>query len=62
MPEYEYQRIYLPRDTDRETTRVLLTAHAEYGRWELDRMRMRPDGTRWIRLRRAIIRQQLQPA
>jgi hypothetical protein len=36
--------------------RRLLTDHAEYGGWELDRLRMFPDGSRRIILRRKIIR------
>jgi len=34
-----------------------MTEHAEYGGWELDRLRLHPDGSRWIRLRRKVIRQ-----
>ena len=30
----------------------MLTMHAEYGGWELDRLRLYPDGTRRVVLRR----------
>ncbi|WP_444978694.1 DUF5703 family protein [Acrocarpospora phusangensis] len=48
--------LYLPRGTTRETARQVLTEHAEYGHWELDRLRLYPDGSRRVRLRRRIIR------
>ncbi|AEW97489.1 hypothetical protein SCATT_51180 [Streptantibioticus cattleyicolor NRRL 8057 = DSM 46488] len=41
----------------RNAARRLLTEHAEYGHWELDRLRLYPDGSRKVRLRRRIIRQ-----
>lgn len=56
MAEYEYQVLRLPRGITRVAARQLLTDHAEYGSWELDRMRLYPDGTRMVRLRRRIIR------
>lgn len=56
MPEYEFQDLYVPRRVSRNATRQLLTEHAEYGRWELDRLRLYPDGSRKVRLRRRIIR------
>jgi hypothetical protein len=34
----------------------LLTEHAEYWPWELDRLRLYADGSRRVRLRRRIIR------
>jgi hypothetical protein len=54
--EYEFRRLSLPRTLPRATVRRLLTDHAEYGGWELDRLRMFPDGSRRIILRRKIIR------
>jgi hypothetical protein len=36
--------------------RRLLTEHAEYGGWELARLRRYPDGTRRVWLRRRIIK------
>lgn len=56
MPDYSYLNVYIPRGTSREAARQLLTEHAEYGDWELDRLRLYPDGTRRVRLRRKIIR------
>ncbi|MER8184152.1 DUF5703 family protein [Kitasatospora sp. NPDC094015] len=57
QPEYEYQSLRLPRGTSRNAARQLLTEHAEYGHWELDRLRLFPDGSRTVLLRRRIIRQ-----
>lgn len=50
--DYDYQRVHLPADTDRETARTVLSLHAEYGAWELDRHRIWPDGRRQVLLRR----------
>ncbi|WP_441251740.1 DUF5703 family protein [Kitasatospora sp. McL0602] len=47
----------MPRGTSRNDARQLLTDHAEYGHWELDRLRLFPDGSRTVLLRRRIIRQ-----
>jgi hypothetical protein len=57
MSEWEYRRLYLPPSTDRRSAALLLTQHAEYGRWELARLRLFPDGSRRVVLRRSIIRQ-----
>jgi hypothetical protein len=54
--EYEYQRMELPRSVSRNAARRLLTDAAEYGHWELDRLRLYPDGKRRVVLRRKIIR------
>jgi len=54
--EYEFQRFWLPRSSSRTAVRRLLTDAAEYGGWELDRLRLFPDGRRRIILRRRIIR------
>lgn len=54
--EYEFRHLQLPRDTSRSATRRLLAEHAEYGRWELARLRRFPDGTRKVTLRRKILR------
>ncbi|MDX6228422.1 MAG: hypothetical protein QOI76_1812 [Frankiales bacterium] len=53
--EFEYQRVFIPRDTSRGAALRLLTDHAEYGHWELDRTRLFPDGSRRVTLRRKII-------
>ncbi|HEX6578659.1 MAG TPA: DUF5703 family protein [Jiangellaceae bacterium] len=46
----------LPRGTSRGAAQRLLTDHAEYGHWELARLRLYPDGTRKVTLRRRILR------
>lgn len=56
MTEYSYRVMYLPRGTSRDTARRILTDQAEYGRWELARLRLNPDGSRKVTLRRTIIR------
>ncbi|MCF6467206.1 hypothetical protein FAF44_02100 [Nonomuraea sp. MG754425] len=56
MLDYSYMDIFIPRDLTREAARQLLTEHAEYGRWELARVRVYPDGSRHVRLRRKVIR------
>jgi hypothetical protein len=56
MAEYEFQLLYLPRDTTRQAALRLLTDHAEYGHWELARLRLYPDGSRKVWLRRKVIR------
>ncbi|MBB5789229.1 DUF5703 family protein [Jiangella mangrovi] len=54
--EYEFRHISLPRTTTRGAARRLLTEQAEHGHWELARLRLHPDGTRKIVLRRKILR------
>ena len=56
MVEFEYRQLYLPRGTTRNAARRLLTEQAEYGSWELARLRLYPDGSRRAWLRRKIIR------
>ncbi len=56
MAEYEYQQLYLPRGTSRNAARRLLTDHAEYGHWELARLRLYADGSRRVWLRRRVIK------
>ena len=46
----------LPRGTGRKAAQRLLTDAAEYEHWELDRLRLYPDGTRKVVLRRRILR------
>jgi hypothetical protein len=57
MADYSYLVLYLPRGTSRDAARQILTDHAEYGNWELSRIRLFPDGSRKATLRRSIIRQ-----
>jgi len=54
--QYEYRVLTLPRETSRSDARRLLTDHAEYGRWELARVRLYLGGARKVWLRRKIIR------
>jgi hypothetical protein len=56
MAEYSYLVLYLPRGMPRDAARRVLTDHAEYGQWELARLRLNPDGSRKATLRRQIIR------
>jgi hypothetical protein len=51
---WEYRELAFPRGTTREAARMLLTGAAETGHWELDRLRLFPDGRRIVRLRRRI--------
>ena len=59
--EYEFDRFTISRDFSRNAVTRMLTDLAERGGWELDRVRMTPDGTRRVVLRRKIIRQQRLP-
>ena len=54
--EWEYQRVTLPRGTPRNIAQRLLTDAAEREHWELDRLRLYPDGRRKVVLRRRIMR------
>ncbi len=56
-PDYEYAPLRLPPGTDRVTAAVQLSLQAEFGGWELARVRLYADGTRKVILRRKIIRQ-----
>jgi hypothetical protein len=56
MAEYELQQFELSRTESRGAVRRLLTDHAEYGGWELARLRRYPDGRRRVWLRRRIIK------
>ena len=59
MAEYAYLVVYLPRGTSRDardSARRILAGYAEYGDWELSRLRINADGSRKATLRRRIIR------
>jgi hypothetical protein len=56
MAEYDYLVLYIPRGTTRDAARRILTEHAEYGKWELARLRLFADGSRKATLRRRIMR------
>ena len=55
--EYEFERITISREFSRSSVTRMLVDRAEHGGWELDRLRLAPDGTRRVVLRRKIIRQ-----
>nr|WP_203337992.1 DUF5703 family protein [Nocardioides sp. DJM-14] len=55
--EWEFDHVHLPRTLSRHAVTRLLVERAEYGGWELDRVRIAHDGVRRVRLRRRIIRQ-----
>jgi hypothetical protein len=55
--EYEFDQLVISRDFSRNVVTNMLVERAERGGWELDRLRLAPDGTRRVVLRRKIIRQ-----
>ena len=55
--EYEFDRLTISREFSRSAVTRMLVDRAEHGGWELDRLRLSPDGTRRVVLRRKIIRQ-----
>ena len=57
--EYEFDKLVIPREESRNVVTRLLVDRAEHGGWELDRVRVFPDGTRRVVLRRKIIRARL---
>jgi Family of unknown function (DUF5703) len=56
MADYSYLILNLPRSMSRDVVWRILTDHAEYGNWELARLRLAADGSRTATLRRKIIR------
>jgi hypothetical protein len=56
MGEWEFQNLYLPRGTSRRAATRVLTDQAEYGHWELARLRLFADGSRRVTLRRKVIK------
>lgn len=57
--EWEFDKLLISREHSRNVVTRLLVERAEHGGWELDRVRVAPDGTRRVVLRRRIIRQRL---
>jgi hypothetical protein len=51
-PQWEYAPLRIPSDVSRINAAVRLALHAEYGGWELARVRRYGDGTRQVLLRR----------
>ncbi|WP_040160861.1 DUF5703 family protein [Mobilicoccus massiliensis] len=56
MVEYEYREFTVSARIPRGEMRALLAAEAEYGQWELARLRLFTGGRRRVWLRRKIIR------
>ena len=54
--EWEFAKVTFSREFPRNVVTTLLVERAEHGGWELDRVRIGPDGVRRIVLRRKIIR------
>ena len=55
MVEYEYRVMVFARDVSRGDLSRAVTAEAEYGHWELSRLRLYLGGARKVWLRRRII-------
>ncbi|MDT0262819.1 DUF5703 family protein [Jatrophihabitans lederbergiae] len=51
-PDWEYAPLRIPSDVPRVNAAVRLALHAEYGGWELARVRKYTDGSRQVLLRR----------
>lgn len=53
--DWEYRPLQLPGDVSRLTASVRLAVQAEFGGWELSRVRLYPGGVRkvWLRRRRS---------
>ena len=56
--EWEFDEVAFSRELSRSAVVRLLVERAEFGGWTLDRLRLLPDGTRRVVLRRKIIRMQ----
>ncbi|GGK36281.1 DUF5703 family protein [Nocardia camponoti] len=50
--EYDYVRLRLPREVTRVSASMRLAIQAEFGGWELSRVRAYTDGSRRVLLRR----------
>lgn len=57
--EWEYRPLRLPPEVSRVTASVRLAIQAEYGGWELSRVRLYPGGERKVLLRRRRTRHRL---
>ena len=56
MVEYEYRTVFFTGQDSRSLVRAVLAEQAEYGQWELFRVRVYGGGRRKAWLRRRIIR------
>lgn len=59
--DYEYVPLRLPPDVTRVTASMRLAIQAEFGGWELSRVRLYTDGSRRVLLRRRKSATQLVP-
>ena len=59
--DYEYVPLRLPPDVTRVTASMRLAIQAEFGGWELSRVRLYTDGSRRVLLRRRKTAAQLVP-
>ena len=50
--QWETREITMSARTTRQEAKTVLTEYAEYGHWELARLRLYQDGRRWALLRR----------
>ncbi len=50
--DYEYTPLRLPPDVTRVTASMRLSIEAEFGGWEISRVRLYSDGTRKVLLKR----------
>jgi hypothetical protein len=57
--EYDYYPLRLPPEITRITASLRLSIQAEFGGWELTRVRVYTDGSRRVLLRRKKLRGQL---
>jgi hypothetical protein len=51
---WEYTELNFHRTSNRGDIKAQLTMMAEVDRWEIDRVRVYSDGSRWVRLRRKV--------
>jgi len=51
---WEYRELSFGRTSNRGDVKAQLTIMAEVERWEIDRVRVHTDGSRWVRLRRKV--------
>ena len=54
--DYEVTKVRFDHTWSKNAVRKLLTEHAEYGGWELERLRRYRDGSREVWIRRKIIK------
>jgi len=55
---WQYTELNFDRNANRGDIKARLTLMAEVDRWEIDRVRVYTDGSRWVRLRRKVYRLQ----